>query len=76
MYLEAEAKSSRHRVRGCWTRGVPAVAQARDSRRGHGNLRPPDADDITTAAVTDPAVARIRRRKILGGLLHEYERAA
>jgi transposase InsO family protein len=40
------------------------------------NLRPPDGDDITTAPVTDMATARIRRRKVLGGLIHEYERAA
>jgi hypothetical protein len=26
--------------------------------------------------VTDPAAVRIRRRKFLGGLLHEYERSA
>ena len=40
------------------------------------NLRPPDCDDITMAPVTDLATARIRRRKVLGGLIHEYERAA
>jgi len=40
------------------------------------NLRPPDCDDSTTAEITDLATARIRRRKILGGLTHEYERAA
>ena len=40
------------------------------------NLRPPDAGDIVTAPVTDLAAARIRRRKILGGLIHEYEQAA
>jgi putative transposase len=40
------------------------------------NLRPPDCDDITTAAITDLATARIRRHKILGGLIHEYDRAA
>lgn len=40
------------------------------------NLRPPDAGDTATAPVTDLAAARIRRRNILGGLIHEYERAA
>jgi putative transposase len=40
------------------------------------NLRPPDCDDVPAAPVTDPATARIRRRKVLGGLIHEYERAA
>lgn len=39
------------------------------------SLRPPDCGDIVTAPVTDLA-ARIRRRKVLGGLIHEYERAA
>ena len=40
------------------------------------NLRPPDHDDSITAPVTDLAAAWIRRRKILGGLIHEYERTA
>ncbi len=40
------------------------------------NLRPPDIGDIAAAPVTDLAATRIRRRKILGGLIHEYERAA
>jgi hypothetical protein len=40
------------------------------------NLHPPDAGDIVTAPVTDLTAARIRRRKILGGLIHEYEQAA
>jgi hypothetical protein len=39
------------------------------------NLRPPDRADIT-APVTDLTTAQIRRRKVLGGLIHEYERAA
>ena len=39
------------------------------------NLRPPDRADITAPA-TDLTTARIRRRKVLGGLIHEYERAA
>ena len=39
------------------------------------NLRPPDSDRGAPAA-TDLATARIRRRKILGGLVHEYQRAA
>ena len=40
------------------------------------NLRPPDSNDITTAPVTNLATARIRRHKVLGGLIHEYEQAA
>jgi putative transposase len=39
------------------------------------NLWPPDRADIR-APVTDLTTARIRRRKVLGGLIHEYERAA
>jgi putative transposase len=37
------------------------------------DLRPPDGGDAPAA---DLATARIRRRKVLGGLIHEYERAA
>jgi len=40
------------------------------------NLRPPDCDGITMAAASDLAAARIRRRRVLGGLINEYERAA
>jgi len=40
------------------------------------NLRPPDCDDITTAEMADLTPMRIRRRRILGGLINEYERAA
>ena len=39
------------------------------------NLQPPDRDG-DTAPVTDLATARIRRHGVLGGLIHEYERAA
>jgi putative transposase len=39
------------------------------------NLRPPDGSDGITAPVTDLATARIQRRKVLGGLIHEYDRA-
>jgi len=40
------------------------------------DLRPPDSEDHVTVPVTSLATARIRRRKVLGGLIHEYERAA
>ena len=40
------------------------------------NLRPPAQHDIITAPVTDLATARIRRHKVLGGLIHEYEQIA
>ena len=49
-----------------------------DQHRPHRarNLRPPDRADIVTAPVTDLATARIRRHKVLGGLIHDYEQAA
>jgi putative transposase len=40
------------------------------------NLRPPDCDDMPIAKITDVTAARIRRRKVLAGLISEYERAA
>jgi putative transposase len=43
--------------------------------RAH-NLRPPGADEIRPAAITDLATAEIRRRRVLGGLITEYEQAA
>jgi len=40
------------------------------------NLPPPRRADITPAASTDLTTPKIRRRRILGGLISEYERAA
>ena len=40
------------------------------------NLRPPDCEEITTAAITGLTTEKIRRRRVLGGLINEYERAA
>jgi hypothetical protein len=37
------------------------------------DLRPPDGGHTLAA---DLATTRIRRRKVLGGLIHEYERVA
>jgi len=48
-----------------------------NQRRPHRGryLRPQDSGGIT-APFTDLATARIRRRKVLGGLIHEYDRVA
>jgi putative transposase len=40
------------------------------------NLRPPDCDENTSAAITGLTTAEIRRRRLLGGLINEHERAA
>lgn len=40
------------------------------------DLRPPDHDDAIPAPVTGLDGAGIRRRNVLGGLIHEYEQAA
>jgi putative transposase len=40
------------------------------------NLRPPDSHDIPTAYATDLTTARIQRRRVLRGLINEYQRAA
>jgi putative transposase len=40
------------------------------------NLRPPGCDENAPAAITGPTTAHIRRRRVLGGLINEYEQAA
>jgi transposase InsO family protein len=40
------------------------------------NLRPPDSRDNPTAATSSLTVARFRQRRVLGGLINEYQRAA
>jgi transposase InsO family protein len=40
------------------------------------NLRPPGADEITPPVAVDLAAPEIRRRRVLGGLINEYEQAA
>lgn len=40
------------------------------------NLRPQDGYGVTTTATPDLAIARIHRRRVLGGLINEYQRAA
>jgi putative transposase len=49
-----------------------------DRHRPHRarNLWPPDSGGIITAPVADLAEARIRCHQVLGGLIHEYGRAA
>ena len=63
-------------------RHLPAVLEEyvahHNQHRPHraGNLRPPDRADRITAPATGLATVRIQRHKVLGGLIHEYERAA
>lgn len=52
-------------------RTTTAIARAGPETCGH-----PDSGDIATAKATDLTAARIRRRRILGELIHEYEWAA
>jgi hypothetical protein len=39
------------------------------------NLRAPDSDDVATAAITALTTEAIQRRKVLGGLINEYQQA-
>ena len=49
-----------------------------NERRPHRarDLRPPHADEIARVAITDLATAQIRRRRVLGWLISEYQQAA
>jgi putative transposase len=41
------------------------------------NLRPPDSHDVITAVIGDIRTTKmIRRQRVLGGLINEYQRAA
>jgi hypothetical protein len=40
------------------------------------NLRPPDAGETAPPFVADVSASQVQRRRILGGLISEYERAA
>jgi hypothetical protein len=40
------------------------------------DLQPPDGGENVPAAISGPAMADIRRRRILRGLINEYARAA
>jgi hypothetical protein len=44
------------------------------ARTGAGTLRPPGADEIAPPVAVDVAAPEIRRRRVLGGLINEYER--
>ncbi len=49
-----------------------------NQRRPHRarKLRPPDSGSIVSDPISGLAAVRIQRRNVLGGLIHEYERAA
>jgi len=49
-----------------------------NQHRPHGarNLRPPDSHDVITAVISDMRTVKIRRQRVLGGLINEYQRAA
>jgi hypothetical protein len=40
------------------------------------NLRPPSAAEVTPAAIIDLTAQTTRRRRVLGRLINDYERAA
>jgi putative transposase len=40
------------------------------------NLRSPDSHDATTDVISHMRTAEIRRQRVLGGLINEYQRAA
>jgi len=85
-YAERWARTARAEVTGRMLIAGPRHLRAvLDEYAAHCNqqcphrarkLRPPDGDAITMAATTDLSAARIRRRRVLGGLIHEYEQAA
>jgi putative transposase len=40
------------------------------------NLRPPGAAEMAPAVIADLATPKLRRRRVLGGLINEHQRAA
>ena len=61
-----------------WSAVLDAHAVHYHEHRPHRarNLRPPGAVESTPAVITTLATAQIRRRRVLGGLINEYERVA
>jgi putative transposase len=57
---------------------VDQYAVPYNKHRPHGarSLRPLGADELTPAVITDLATLEPRRRRVLGGLISEYEQAA
>jgi hypothetical protein len=62
----------------CRTTGWPRKLHSEAMDTVLAPYRPPDADDVSVAAVTDLAAvaAADMTRKVLSGLIHEYERVA
>jgi hypothetical protein len=61
----------------CWPVLGEYVAHYNEHRPHQGrHQRPPNATDTTPVGVVDLAATRIRRRKILDGLINEYSQAA
>ncbi len=48
----------------------------RPHRAQNPHPRPPVAAEILPAVIADLTTPEIRRRRVLGGLINEYERAA
>jgi len=57
-----------------WTSTLRTITST--ARTEPRNLRPPDSAEASPAAITDLPPAPIQRRKVLGGLIHQYQRAA
>ena len=53
-----------------------AVRYNRDRPRRALNRRPPGSAGSVPAAITDLTTAKIRRRGVPSGLIHEYQQAA
>jgi putative transposase len=56
--------------------GQHAVPDNEHRPRRARSLRPPGAEEITAAVITDLAALRTPRRRVVGGLINQYEQAA